>query len=110
MEEPWHRNQGLSLSGTRRPGQEEHPGPLPGGNRIPGERSRRFQPCEGGSVLLFEPGELAQDSFSTVTAAFERHRDTSRSFSPPGSRLDESRYIDQLPSGDLLVTWVIWAN
>jgi len=28
----------------------------------------------------------------------------------PASRVSESRYVEQLPNGDLLVTWVIWVN
>ena len=49
------------------------------------------------------------DSSSTVGAAFGSARGAAPSFSP-GSRVDESRYVEQLPNGDLLVTWVIWVN
>jgi hypothetical protein len=59
-------------------------------------------------------GELATiyshlDSFSTVGAALGSLPDAVPSFSP-ASRVSRSRYVDRLPNGDLLVTWVIWAN
>jgi hypothetical protein len=50
-----------------------------------------------------------KDSFSTVGGTAGSLPDAVPSFSP-ASRVSESRYVDQLPNGDLLVTWVTWAN
>ncbi len=49
------------------------------------------------------------DSFSTIGGSAGSLPDAVPSFSP-ASRVSQSRYVDRLPNGDLLVTWVTWAN
>ena len=49
------------------------------------------------------------DSFTTVGAALGKLPDAVPSFSP-ASRVSQSRYVDHLANGDLLVTWIIWAR
>ena len=49
------------------------------------------------------------DSSSTVGGTAGSLPDAVPSFSP-ASRVSQSRYVDRLPNGDLLVTWVTWAN
>ena len=49
------------------------------------------------------------DSFSTVGGTSGTLPDAVPSFAP-ASRVSESKYIDRLANGDLLVTWVLWAN
>ena len=50
-----------------------------------------------------------RDSFSTVGGTAGTLPDAVPSFSP-ASRVSESKYIDRLANGDLLVTWVLWVN
>jgi hypothetical protein len=49
------------------------------------------------------------DSFSTVGAALGKLPDAVPSFAP-ATRKSHSVYVDNLPNGDKLVTFVLWAN
>jgi hypothetical protein len=49
------------------------------------------------------------DSFNSVNGAFGRFPSAVPSFAP-GTRVAEDKYVDHLPDGGLLVTWVTWVN
>ena len=49
------------------------------------------------------------DSSPTIGGTAGSLPDAVPSFSP-ASRVSESKYVDHLPNGDLLVTWVTWAD
>ena len=49
------------------------------------------------------------DSFSSVGGAFGSFPGAVPSFAP-GTQVGESKYVDHLPDGSLLVTWVTWVN
>jgi hypothetical protein len=76
-----------------------------------------YDPASFGKTLTSGSGSTSHsctgtghlDSTTTVGAAFASHPDAVPSFSPAW-QISESRYIDQLPNGDLLVTWVTWAR
>jgi len=65
------------------------------------------KPLSSGPHACTGTGHL--DSSSTVGGSAGSLPDAVPSFSP-ASRVSQSRYIDRLPNGDLLVTWVTWAN
>jgi len=72
-----------------------------------------YDPASAGKPLTSGPhtctGTGHLDSFSTVGTALGSFPSAVPSFSS-ASQAGESRYIDHLPNGDLLVTWVTWAN
>jgi hypothetical protein len=49
------------------------------------------------------------DSFNSAGGAFGTFPGAAPSFAP-GTRVGESKYLDHLPDGSLLVTWVTWVN
>ena len=49
------------------------------------------------------------DSFNSVGGAFGSFPGAVPSFAP-GTQVGESKYVDHLPDGGLLVTWITWAN
>ena len=49
------------------------------------------------------------DSFNSAGAGFGSFPGAAPSFAP-GSQIAKSKYLDRLPDGSLLVTWVTWAN
>jgi hypothetical protein len=49
------------------------------------------------------------DSTTTIGASAGKLPDAVPSFAP-ATRVSESKYVDNLPNGDKLVTWVLWVN
>jgi hypothetical protein len=49
------------------------------------------------------------DSFDSAGGAFGSFPGAGPSFAP-GTQVGESKYVDRLPDGTLLVTWITWAN
>jgi len=72
-----------------------------------------YDPASKGSTLTSGPhtctGTGHLDSSSTVDGAAGSLPDAVPSFSP-ASRMAPSVYVDNLPNGDKLITWVIWVN
>jgi hypothetical protein len=72
-----------------------------------------YDPASNGKTLTSQghscTGTGHLDGFSTVGGSSGSLPDAVPSFAP-ASRVSQSRYIDRLPNGDLLVTWVTWAN
>ncbi len=72
-----------------------------------------YDPGKNGQTLTSQghacTGTGHLDSSSTVGGTAGSLPDAVPSFSP-ASRVSESRYVDRLPNGDLLITWVTWAD
>jgi hypothetical protein len=72
-----------------------------------------YDPGSAGQTLTSRPhtctGTGHLDSSSTVGTASGSLPNAAPS-SSPAWHMSQSRYVEQLPNGDLLVTWITWAN